>query len=478
MMKINQGKLNRVAAFLEQERTELLAFLQTLKTEFNRFGNSSEGLGRIYRIYSRGEKQNGHEFKDNWKIAQKLSGAMPVYEVHDIIGLTIVCPFKSDMKAVTRHVEDPTLADMFAIHQKSDHEREYHATHFIVAKKDYATIRCEIQVKTAFHDAWTVKSHDLVYKPEAGLDGRYAAQMGILAAILEALERQADIIKDMIEENIHFDKSKKDFARRRIIMGLKEALQEPANDEHRAALLALQDRIVAEQDMYATAPPRSPAMRALQNEIERIGTRYGFGRNLCRLAAAAVVARPTSDSLYIALNAIEKWKAAIPDKGPYPLSCPYHFCSLVLYACGQLERAAIDADNGIAERETRLGDDEQSRKAFASALGAAAYYHADLAASSGRMDPDQAAALRIKAENYIRRALTLFPNDAALIDTDGFVRITFATNEPDVEAGLDRCRQSWSALQATGGVIAETSTLYFTLHKRLAYRKVLSFGTR
>jgi ppGpp synthetase/RelA/SpoT-type nucleotidyltranferase len=478
MMKTNQGKLNRVEAFLEQERTELEAFLQTLKTEFKRFSNSSEGLGRIYRIYSRGEKQNGHEFKDKWKIAQRLSGRMPVYEVSDIIGITIVCPFKSDMKTVTRHVEGPSLSEMFSILDKRHHETEYHATHFIVGKKDYMTIRCEIQVKTAFHDAWTVKSHDLVYKPEAILDGRYASQMGILAAILEALERQADIIKEMIEENVYFDKSKKDFARRRIIIGLTESLQEPTDDDHRAALRTLQGTIMENHELYSTAPPKSPAMKALQQDIDSIGARYGFTRNLCRLAAAAVVARPTNDCLYIALNAIEKWKAAVSDTGPYPLACPYHFCALVLYACGQLERAAIDADNGIAERENRLGIDENSKKAFASALGAAAYYHADLAGSSGRMDPDIAASLHHKAQNYIARALALNPGNSPLIDTDGFIKIAFAGNEAQVEAGLDRCRQSWEALQAQGGVVAETSTLYYGIHKRLAYRKILSFGAR
>ncbi len=152
--------------------------------------------------------------------------------------------------------------------------------------------------------------------------------------------------------------------------------------------------------------------------------------------------------------------AAIAESRSYPLACPYHPSSLVLYACGQLERAVIDADLGIIERERRPDDSEKSRKAFASALWAAASYHTDLAGLSGRMDADSAARLLAKAESHIQKALRLCPDHNPLIDTDGYVKIALASTDAEVEAALARSRQSWEAHPAVGGVMADTSTLF------------------
>ena len=473
-MLADEQTLHRVTRHLNEERGKYIALLENLRTFFKSYSRSRDGAGHIYHVYSRGAKQDDEEFKDIRKIAQKLTPTMSIYDIPDIVGITVVTPFSKDYQIVLQLIESKSFKKEFNIKYSVTHDSAYQAKHYVVSKKT-EMVRCEIQVKTAFHDAWTIKSHDLIYKEEGIFDQRFSTHMATLSMILSALEKQSDIIKEMVEESIYVDREKKANARREIANNLAGTLAGAPEDEHHNALRVLQDRAVKNVSKYVGADIKSKLIEEFKRDVEKIGNKYGYGVDLCRIAAAVAVSRPRTDLLHWTLTAIDQWKAAVEDVKPYPTHCPFHFASLILYACGEIDRAIIEDESGIRKQSARMGKSPQVGMAWS--WGGAAHYYAELGINPKRGNPTDAEA-RAKAEEYIIKALELVPvshpNYPALVDTHGFVKIAFATDETAVEEGIELCRTSWVALRGTSQ--ESVSDLFYKLHKRLGFRKLLAFG--
>ncbi|RNJ50352.1 hypothetical protein [Methylocystis hirsuta] len=467
--------LEYVDRYLETHGDEYEMLLENLKTFFKTHARLLESNKSIYRIYSRADKQHGRHFKDSWKIAQLISGGTEIEGIHDIIGITIVCPFNSDRDAVINLIKSATFSRDFNIVKERAHESPYEARHFVVCRPHLTTICCEIQIKTVFFDSWTVKSHDLTYKPEVILDPRYKEQMDVLAKILSALEKQSGIIKDMVEESTRFDKDKKKLAKKelmdRTFADLSEIEPSSSPSPEIEALRELQSFVQDHALELMSNDFDSGATKSFRSMVADVSKQTGYGAELCRIIAAVAVARPTNDMLAYAIEAIDRWKLAMKRQKPYPQACPYRLAAIILYYFGDVDRAIIEADTGLRWQEVLKGDDEDSKTSFAEALSAAAYYRAELGWPSNRVNPTFAEAKKA-AEELITKALKLRPAHPALLDTNGFVKIAFATNESEAEAGLQQCRESWQLCRNTH--YASVSDLYFEIDKRTAYRKVLS----
>ena len=450
------------------------ALIEQLRTFFSLYSASPEGQNRIYRIYSRSDKQNG-ELKEAWKIGIKMqSGQLDtIFDVPDIVGITIVCPFQSDLLHVLNVIKGPRFAKDFTIVQEYEHESFYRATHLVVHCNGVWEVKGEIQIKTMFHDAWSAKSHDLIYKPKGEIDRRFTTQMGSLSTILNALEIQSDIIKEMVEEIVYFDRKKRDFARRRIILDLDLSLQDLPDCAERTALSQLKAFCDSNKAELATNDVNSVIIREFKQKVNAIGKEFQYGRNLCRIVASVGVSRETEDFLSMIHSAVSNWKSRIHKLPEYPIACPYHFFAMILYAFGLIERAVREAEAGLEARgEVSLkGDDE--RHARASSLGNAAQYYAELGWVPGRGVP-QIAEAREKAETYISKALALTPDDPGLIDTAGFVKIAFAEDEQTIDLGLADCRRSWELCRNSRQ--ADVSDLFYEIHRRQGYRKILALG--
>jgi len=95
------------------------------------------------------------------------------YNITDIIGFRIICPFMEDMETA-----EQILRDNFTIRsseQKGLHhtfrEFGYEATHLMMDIQSYlpenethASKSCEVQLSTTLQDAWAEVEHELVYK--------------------------------------------------------------------------------------------------------------------------------------------------------------------------------------------------------------------------------------------------------------------------------------------------------------------------
>jgi putative GTP pyrophosphokinase len=95
-------------------------------------------------------------------------------QIHDVLGLRLVCPFLEDLK----HIEDLIRGKFEVLEEEkkgavqSFKEFGYDSTHFLVAlPADLVEqlalsppLPCEIQVRTILQDAWAEVEHELIYK--------------------------------------------------------------------------------------------------------------------------------------------------------------------------------------------------------------------------------------------------------------------------------------------------------------------------
>jgi ppGpp synthetase/RelA/SpoT-type nucleotidyltranferase len=186
---MNKNDLADTQAQVNNTREQYLELVNRLLSIFIVYSNSAIGQKHVYRIYSRRDKQGGNDLKETWKILLKMQSRRldTLSEVPDVVGLTIVSPFKSDLIKIVDLVEGKRFANEFVIVEKYEHKSFYEAIHFVVCGHGFPECKCEIQIKTMFHDAWSVKSHDLLYKPRGEIDRRFTTQMGSLSTILSAL---------------------------------------------------------------------------------------------------------------------------------------------------------------------------------------------------------------------------------------------------------------------------------------------------
>jgi ppGpp synthetase/RelA/SpoT-type nucleotidyltranferase len=133
--------LKEVRDYLGEHGTRYTTFQGELESRLESLKNHPEWSNVVYRIYSRADKQLGEKFKRPGKIAEKLeewrktNPSASVSAVHDIIALTAVVTFPSDVVRFSEYLKEE--------YQKSDkpegfwvfngelkEEEGYYAYHF------------------------------------------------------------------------------------------------------------------------------------------------------------------------------------------------------------------------------------------------------------------------------------------------------------------------------------------------------------
>lgn len=123
-----------------------------------------------------------HRAKDKASLEKKIKkdGAYrklkKITEIDDLAGCRIIFYIEKDIERII-----PLLRDDFKIvdHKLRYSEDGYNATHIIVSLKKnrlklseysaFENLKCEIQITTVLHHAWSELEHDIIYKPEREL---------------------------------------------------------------------------------------------------------------------------------------------------------------------------------------------------------------------------------------------------------------------------------------------------------------------
>jgi ppGpp synthetase/RelA/SpoT-type nucleotidyltranferase len=229
---------NEVAAFLEEHREKYRKLLNNVKIYIDHLKDDT-CKEHVYRTYSRRDNKNEtSEFKDTNKIALKLikwrnrypHPSMP-RDIHDIIGVSIVVYYESDIGQVIGCIKESCEKHNLRIYPYNSGEETrlytrygYHAEHLVVVSlnPELHGLKCEIQIKTLLHDAWHAKIHDLIYKPQGYLSSEHKEIMESFGESIQAIEKQSQTIRKLVTQEWQDAAELRHVARTTMIDWLKE----------------------------------------------------------------------------------------------------------------------------------------------------------------------------------------------------------------------------------------------------------------
>jgi len=479
--------------------------VKVLTIRFEEFALRSAPLSPIYRVYSRASKQGGDELKERWKIAEKVSlirmgkrknrdgslrdvtpkPAFPIQDLGDIVGLTVVCIFPSDISVVMRCVEDlVSRGELLQFESEPKTEGGYYAHHFVLGLPQSPfgrAYRCEVQVKTILHDAWSAKTHDLTYKPEAELDERMKLQMDHLGDALNAIDRMSEVLKTLITERWKVDHVRKNAAGTALLLRLRE-VKRPTDPQKAQQFDDILNELEANREALSTA-----SRTQVDEIVARIQSFVAGGPDnydSCRMISALACMRTDNDLDNLALYHIERWVAAAEPPSKYDSLL---FQGLVLFCFSRLEEAIVATKEAL-----RIAQESGNDRCIAQAAGNLAYWFAELGPSElGRRlnaAPEARGFVQLY-EEAIRRADAKPTDDgdlsadqramrerikqadrAKLKDTTGIVSIAFGESAVEVREGLRLCTEARAE-----DPYRDVADAYFEIHERRAFRRLLTW---
>lgn len=132
--------------------------------------------------------------------------------IGDLIGIRVICLYEPDAKEIARLLEEE-----FDVLDVTDKAREVEATadtfrykglHLDMALSErrrslpaysrFASVRFEVQVRTAIQDAWSTLDHAIKYKKEVPLE--LSRRINALAALFELADREFLAIRNQITD--------------------------------------------------------------------------------------------------------------------------------------------------------------------------------------------------------------------------------------------------------------------------------------
>lgn len=276
----------------------------------------------VVKVYGREDRQSGDKFKDVRKIAGKFNSYHrsknnshgSLWEIPDIIGFTVVVSYPSDIARISRIIDElistgPFRADKVRGVHRDDRgkasinidpefgrvlaDRGYFACHYNVREKHYEefTPICEIQVKTAMHDAWGVKTHDLVYKNPAPFDLNLLKSFESLGDVLSQLDLQSDLLRNSLANVSRVRTAKKSAINKLVMEEMFEAVMNSIEKKGAGP------RIREELQRISIETPKSDVL-SLETKImaltDKMSNTYTFD-NYAPFAAHFFLARNAKD---------------------------------------------------------------------------------------------------------------------------------------------------------------------------------------
>lgn len=131
--------------------------------------------------------------KDNLELTYKNM----IENIHDIAGLRIICPLKSDINTIVKYIRE--FNDLEVIKEKDyvSHPKEsgYTSYHMIVKvpviiDKDLNKITAEIQIRSLAMDFWASLEHKIKYKPNGEINDDVSKELVKCAKSINKLDNK------------------------------------------------------------------------------------------------------------------------------------------------------------------------------------------------------------------------------------------------------------------------------------------------
>jgi tetratricopeptide (TPR) repeat protein len=450
--------------------------------------------GAIYNVYSRADRQAPNvadrHLKGAAKIAEEIlvnrrggtksrtgqdrkieaNPKFTIYDVSDIIGVTVVCPFDSDVTRVVDQIKRDCAGGRFSqIDKIKEHDRDdYQAVHLLLRIPDgpLQGLQCEVQVKTAIQDSFGWKTHALAYKPDADADPWFIEQFTRISQILRAADSLSDQLRARLEDERGVGLEMRRSVRTDLLLLLRE-VADIDDEKKRDELLA----IAKDLREYIAGTPQARAygtLKQIEQRVENAWMQYGCDVNTLRLAVLCATAPDSDGYIHTVRRHYEEWvrdKAANqdPTKRLEELTSFANNVAIAYYCLNDVA-SAIQVAQQAANRASTLNSAELGQLHVN-----LAYYHAEAFAETRSQTHADA------AKSHADQARKLFDVKGPDRDSLGYVLIVTGKTVEEVEQGLNECKQAYGEL--TSDPTAEKTLLnlaktFFVAHRELAYKRL------
>ena len=452
--------IDAIQVFLGNQRDGYLAVLHSLKRVFTDYSKVREGRV-IYRVASRGDYHHGSELKTAQSVFSKLSNRRDrhgqeysLYDVEDIVGLTVVCLYPKDVDVIAEWIRGQNggalkIAPFRTGWPESDEKKDesgYRAHHFTltVTEPTLQQFKCEVQIRTLLHEAWKFKTHGLIYKGRSQTQ-EHEQQAEFISDVLSVMDRQSEYMKEVLIRRERDEEVRKTAAHLAL---MSELTSRPAETDLPAErwreIEDLRDRITMEPEIIELGDV-SDLVAAANAYVQN----HGPDRTICRVMGLLAVTREAGDlDEWVNFNVdrminttagVNKARALL-DR------------SLISFGLGNLDAACDAAERALIEAKST-----GSKLVEARSKANLAYYLAEL-----QQEGDRARSLVEDASLQL--------DDAAVLDTRGYVEIVFGTTEDEIEEGLNDCAK---ALENAPDKERPLALAFYSMHKRKALQRLL-----
>jgi ppGpp synthetase/RelA/SpoT-type nucleotidyltranferase len=456
--------MNDVDRFLLRNRPDYERFLDIVFREISEYRDLRRNSSPIYRIYTRADKQTGGEkLKSTLGIALKLAKwrdenknreRIQVSKIHDIIGVTVVTYFESDVARVVNALKRARFRSFSVVSDDPILRPDYNANHVIVKQNGrglaYGGLLCEIQIKSLLHDGWSTRTHDL-YKDKskgAKIDKRIAA----LTRLVKLLEEESDALRDELEYHNVEDNMRRDAAAISLFSQLIVTTKNSVSD-----MSALVRKLIDNRDYLSDCATDDSALLQILDQWQRTREETQDNLTACRFMAMLALLRSSRDFDNEALNAIDIWVDGAPSD--VERAQAYSLRALANWALGYVPEAVDAARQLLALAE------KQGLK-VATAKWNLAYYLAEDAYNQKQPGLHASELKRLVdeecgAENE-RQTMSFR-------DSLGAIKIMTANSRAQVFEGQRLCEtaQKWAATSVDDERVFQ---LFYELHESRAVR--------
>lgn len=468
--------IKRAEDFLRQYKADYRALLEDA---FQACKQVESALGGVVAdVYTRGSSQDGEEFKDAGKMAAKLrqrgmqTSATNFMSLNDVVGLTVVVQYPDQVDDVVRRIKLRLASSGTKAGRPERHENKggYFASHLVCSsQRGGETLRCEIQIKTMLHDAWSAKMHDLTYKPGGMLDPRLSALMASIAVTIQNLEEQSRLIRDMIQAGWNVEEEARLAARKFLFESMLREGADTSHDSGDDEILALRRKVErASITIDAGGPKAVNDLAKLTAAVNGLGSKGGRERHAWMLAGRVASIKPSANLTRFFQNHADAWLGVAPGFLSAGIVEAREIAAvpLMFYVFGDLERAIDYAsrllhDPSFATMPSATRDYVEFNRAC---FMVEREYHAPTRDEPRRME------LRAEVDRVLDARYRSASDDdkSSVLDSIGFAKITFARTREEVRAGIEDCVASASAAPLRE---KEVASAYMELNLRLGWRR-------
>lgn len=482
MGRIYDQELAEVNAFLDQKSRakQYYEFQEFIRSKLCEFSAQMELAGRVHEVTSRATS-SPEQLKSRKKIALKLrkwrkdKPKTAVSDIHDIAGVTVDCPYPSDVKLVVDFINNnkDRFKNEFTIFKVHEIERpDYRAIHLeLDGKGKYLGYKAELQIKTVFAKGWGLKTHDLIYKPPGDIDRRLQSHIDKLGHIIAIVDDQSEIVKSLIEQAWSLDRKRRDVAQKSLLSSFGAHIE--------PALQGLLDFWHENEAEIGSASVGSDIVVQFDDRLAQYRAEHGLNHGFCRIVCIYALSRPLRDRNDLALAFIDDWMEGL-DQGSAVYKNARSFLCNVLMALGEYEECIQRSKDIVTLAELtpeEFGPILAARLNHAYYLSEAYYHRAfDEPLGGGQRDTEETEQCRKGALECIltlRDQVEASPRRNQLLDTIGAVLITCGETEEQVREGLKVCQLA--AADAKGKDGQELLDSFFALHERRAFVRLVQF---